>query len=167
METLYRKKPALFIAITHEQLVKHGIAQCISEGRQSSIIDGRPWAFSYKCYPISHEHDDFYAIPTRGGGSLMGPDHLLVIDHKGSIEVCSRVEFEAAHEPVGAELIAIPAMQDGVAIQDPKIESRLRCLEVACSVTPSSAADLIKDAKALLQWVYQDADPQIDWAQQV
>lgn len=155
METQYRKKPAIFIAITFEQLVQHGIAQCINEGRDSSIINGRPWSFSYKGYPISHESDDCYVIPTRVGGSLMGPDDLLVIDEKGGIEVCKRGEFEAAHEPVGVVL----AEQAGSATEVTNVESRLRCLEIACSVTPSSASDLLEDAEALLKWVYQDVKP--------
>ncbi|MEG0920275.1 MAG: Gp49 family protein [Comamonas sp.] len=118
MQTQYRKKPPVFTAITFDQLIAHGIAQCKEEGRESNIIDGRPWSFDYKCYPITHERDDCYNIPTRVGGSIMGPDDMLVIDEKGAIEVCRRAEFEATHEPVGVELQAILVSDNGLGALD-------------------------------------------------
>lgn len=35
------------------------------------------------------------------------------------------------------------------------IEVRLRCLEVAGSLQPSGAAELIRDAEELMKWVYK------------
>lgn len=35
------------------------------------------------------------------------------------------------------------------------VEVRLRCLEAACSLQPSSASGLIRDAEELMKWVYK------------
>lgn len=35
------------------------------------------------------------------------------------------------------------------------VESRIRCLEIASSLAPSTTADLMRDAEELLKWVYR------------
>lgn len=96
---LFRKKPVLIEAITFDELVAHGIAQCKAEGRQSNIVNGLPWSFNYAGHAISHENDSCYLIPTLEGTMKMGRTDLLITGVKGEIYPCKRDIFEATYEP--------------------------------------------------------------------
>lgn len=95
----YRKKPVVITAITFAQLVAHGIAQCEEDGRESNIVNGMPWSFSYNGHPITHENDDCYIIPTLEGSMKMGRDDMLITGVKREIYPCKREIFEATYEP--------------------------------------------------------------------
>lgn len=69
--------------VSFEALVAYGI----SAG--AVLINGMPWAFSYKDCPVTHENDDLYLISTPAGVALKfgrkdvlftGSDGILVCD---------------------------------------------------------------------------------------
>ena len=60
----------------------------------------------------------------------------------------------ALHRYASAHEATILAHQKGLDAPS-MIGARLRCLEVASSLKPSSTADLIRDAEELLKWVYK------------
>ncbi|EER61574.1 hypothetical protein AcdelDRAFT_0909 [Acidovorax delafieldii 2AN] len=98
--TQFRKKPVVITAITFDQLVAHGTERCKAEGRESNIVNGIPWSFSYAGQPITHENDDCYLIPTLEGTMKMGRDDMLITGVKGEIYPCKRDIFEATYEAV-------------------------------------------------------------------
>lgn len=98
--TQFRKKPVVITAITFDQLVAHGIERCKAEGRESNIVNGMPWSFSYAGHPITHENDDCYLIPTLEGTMKMGRDDMLITGVKGEIYPCKRDIFEATYDEV-------------------------------------------------------------------
>ncbi len=102
--TQFRKKPVVITAITFDQLVAHGTDLCKAEGRQSNIVNGMPWSFSYAGHPITHENDDCYLIPTLEGTMKMGRDDMLITGVKGEIYPCKRDIFEATYDAAPADL---------------------------------------------------------------
>ena len=98
--TQFRKKPVVITAITFDQFVTHGAEQCKAEGRESNIVNGMPWSFSYAGHPITHENDDCYLIPTLEGTMKMGRDDMLITGVKGEIYPCKRDIFEATYDEV-------------------------------------------------------------------
>lgn len=102
--TQFRKKPVVITAITFDQLVTHGTERCNAEGRQSNIVNGMPWSFSYAGHPITHENDDCYLIPTLEGTMKMGRDDMLITGVKGEIYPCKRDIFEATYDLAPADL---------------------------------------------------------------
>lgn len=102
--TQFRKKPVVITAITFDQLVAHGTDRCKAEGRQSNIVNGMPWSFSYAGHPITHENDDCYLIPTLEGTMKMGRDDMLITDVKGEIYLCKRDIFEATYDLAPSDL---------------------------------------------------------------
>lgn len=93
----YYKMPIVVEAISFDELVEHGIAQCKAEGRESNIINGKPWSFTYKGHPISHEADDCYIVPSleNPNGHHMTPDDVLITGTHGEIYPCKKHIFEA------------------------------------------------------------------------
>lgn len=117
--TQYRKKPVVIDAITFDELVQHGIEQCQAEGRESSIINGKPWSFTYKGYPITHERDDCYIIPTLESphGHHMTPDDMLITGVAGELYPCKIDIFQSTYQRVDNTGLpfgqAIEALKDG------------------------------------------------------
>lgn len=91
------KRPEMVEAITFDELVQHGINQCKSEGRESNIINGMPWSFSYNDHHISHENDQCYIIPTLEGSMNMTPDAMLITGVQGEIYPCRLDIFESTY----------------------------------------------------------------------
>ena len=112
--TQFRKKPVVITAITFDQLVAHGTVQCKAEGRQSNIVNGMPWSFSYAGHPITHENDDCYLIPTLEGTMKMGRDDMLITGVKGEIYPCKRDIFDATYDAAPHELPVVDAGPDSL-----------------------------------------------------
>lgn len=108
--TQFRKKPVVITAITFDQLVAHGIEQCKAEGRESNIVNGMPWSFSYAGHPVTHENDSCYLIPTLEGTMKMGRDDMLITGVKGEIYPCKRDIFEATYDEAPT---ALPVVDPG------------------------------------------------------
>src|SRR5574340_695840 len=106
----FRKKPVVITAITFDQLVAHGIDQCRAEDRESNIVNGMPWSFSYAGHHVTHENDDCYLIPTLEGTMQMGRDDMLITGVKGEIYPCKRDIFNATYE---AAPTALPVIDPG------------------------------------------------------
>lgn len=71
--------PAGVCRTTFDELVRHGLAECLAEHRDDSIVNGMPWSFTYKGMPVSHENDDCYIVAgvrfERGQVLLTEPGH--------------------------------------------------------------------------------------------
>ena len=149
--TQFRKKPVVITAITFDQLVAHGTVQCKAEGRQSNIVNGMPWSFSYAGYPITHENDDCYLIPTLEGTMKMGRDDMLITGVKGEIYPCKRDIFEATYDSAPADLEQeIQAKADnGPRVTPADIEANIACehyFTAADGVIGQQAIKTIEDA---------------------
>lgn len=90
----YRKKPVTIEAITFDELVAHGVATA------ATLINGRPWSFSYAGHPITHENDDCYLIPTLEGIMRYERGDMLITGVKGEIYPCKPDIFAMTYEPV-------------------------------------------------------------------
>ncbi len=90
---MYRKKSVVIEAITFDELVEHG-KKCAT-----STVDGVPWAFSYRGYPITHHNDNCYLIPAPDGVTPLGRGDMLIIGVVGEIYPCKLDIFEATYEP--------------------------------------------------------------------
>lgn len=87
----YTKKPVTVEAITFDELVQYG------RDNGENIVDGMPWSFKYKGWPISHERDDCYLIPTLEGTHNMTPADMLITGVKGEIYPCKLDIFELTY----------------------------------------------------------------------
>ncbi len=132
--TQYRKKPVVITAITFAQLVAHGIEQCQAEGRESNIVNGMPWSFSYAGHPVTHENDNCYLIPTLEGTMQMGRDDMLITGVKGEIYPCKRDIFEATYDAAPAVLPVI----------DPGPDSLEREIQAKANNGPRVTPDALK-----------------------
>ena len=91
----YRKKPVVIEAITFDELVKHGRANC-----GPHLHNGMPWSFNYQGQPITHHTDTCYVIPTLEGTMHFNRGDMLITGIKGEIYPCKPDIFEATYEKV-------------------------------------------------------------------
>lgn len=91
----YRKKPVIIEAITFEEFVEYGKCTC-----GENIHDGIPWSFNYFGYPITHEDDDCYLIPTIEGTMRFKRGDMLITGVNGEIYPCKIDIFEKTYELV-------------------------------------------------------------------
>ncbi len=91
----FRKKPVVIEAITFDELVAHGIANCGPHRH-----NGMPWSFNYEGQPITHENDDCYLIPTIEGTMKFNRGEMLITGVKGEIYPCRMDIFEATYDPL-------------------------------------------------------------------
>lgn len=113
-----------FAAITFDELVQHGIAQCKAEGRESNIVRGLPWSFKYRGLPVSHENDECYLVSTAIHTLVVTPDHILVVNVGNNAPMAvRREEFDSIYRPV--QLSGALAAQP-----DPTVEQAKKLLEI-------------------------------------
>lgn len=91
---LYVKKPIAVEVITFDELVAHGIRV------GSNIVNGVPWSFKYRGYPITHENDDCYLLPTLEGTMKFTRADMLITGIQGEIYPCKIDIFNATYDPV-------------------------------------------------------------------
>lgn len=91
----FRKKPVVIEAITFDELVAHGLANCHASG----VVNGMPWSFTYAGHAITHENDNCYLIPTLEGTMSMSRSDMLITGVKGEIYPCKSDIFAATYEP--------------------------------------------------------------------
>jgi hypothetical protein len=90
----FKKLPVIVEAITFDELVAHGI----STG--ATLHNGMPWSFDYMGYPITHENDGCYIIPTLEGNHYMTQADMLITGDKGEIYPCKTDIFMLTYEAV-------------------------------------------------------------------
>ena len=93
----FRKLPVVIEAITFDEFIEHG------KNTGCPLVEGMPWAFHYAGYPITHENDECYLIPTLEGTHHMTPDDMLITGVAGEIYPCKIDIFNATYEPVPAQ----------------------------------------------------------------
>lgn len=59
----------------------------------ANIVNGMPWSFTYKGYPVSHENDERYliSVPNSPLNLNFTPGDLLVTNADGSLSVTSGI----------------------------------------------------------------------------
>lgn len=89
----YRNKPVEVEAFTFEDV--------LAEGRKNSTysVNGVPWSFAFKGYPVTHERDDCYLIRMGKKTSVLDENQILVLS-LGDAFVCSREDFAEAYERI-------------------------------------------------------------------
>ena len=90
----YRKKPVIIEAITFDELVAYG------KEHTNNIVAGMPWSFGYQGYPITHENDDCYLIPTLEGIMKFQRGDMLITGVQGEIYPCKADIFVSTYEAV-------------------------------------------------------------------
>lgn len=89
-----RKKPVVVEAITFDEFVQYG------KEHTDNIVNGMPWSFEYKGYPITHENDECYIIPTLEGNHNFTPADVLITGVRGEIYPCKIDIFKETYEVV-------------------------------------------------------------------
>ena len=92
-----RKKPVEVEAITFDEFVKYGLEHT------DVVVNGMPWSFEYKGWPITHENDQCYIIPTLEGQHFFTPDDVLITGVNGEIYPCKIDIFKKTYEPAEAD----------------------------------------------------------------
>lgn len=92
----YRKKPEIVDAITFDEFVAYG------KKNTDNIVNGMPWSFEFRGYPITHENDNCYIIAfTKGDYNLyFTSKDMLIIDSGGKIHLCGLDRFKEIYEYV-------------------------------------------------------------------
>jgi hypothetical protein len=90
----YRKKQVVVEAITFDELVQHG------KDSGANIVNGMPWSFKYRQWPITHENDECYLIPTLEGVHHFTPKDMLITGVAGEIYPCKIDIFKQTYEAV-------------------------------------------------------------------
>ena len=89
-----RKKPVVVEAITFDEFVKYGLEHT------DNVVDGMPWSFEYNGWPVTHENDKCYIIPTLEGNHIFTPNDMLITGVNGEIYPCKLDVFNKTYEPV-------------------------------------------------------------------
>lgn len=90
---LFKKKPVVVEAITFQELIEFGKANC------KILHNGIPWNFEYMGVSITHENDECYLIPTLEGVFDFTPKDMLITGVNGEIYPCKIEIFEKSYEP--------------------------------------------------------------------
>lgn len=90
----YRKKQEEIEAITFDEFIEYG------KNNGANIVNGMPWDFDYKGYPVTHENDKCYIIPAHQGSSYFTPEDMLITPEDGKIYPCKIEIFEKTYEAV-------------------------------------------------------------------
>lgn len=100
----FRKKPVVIEAITFAEFVQHG------REHGANIVNGMPWSWKYNGWPVSHETDTCYLIPTLEGTHNFTPADVLITGVKGEIYPCKKDIFALTYEPAEDDfLLGVPA----------------------------------------------------------
>ena len=92
----FREIPVIVEAITFGDFVQYGIEHT------KNLVNGEPWSFDYKGFPITHETDECYLVPskkTKYGICDFTPDDVLVLEN-GELVVYKKDEFESFYEAI-------------------------------------------------------------------
>lgn len=89
----YKKKEPIVEAITFAELIQHGV----DSGAQ--LVNGMPWSFEYKGYPVTMENDSLYFVSVNGVLQSIASDEVIVIDGD-EVDVITKSYFEKKYEPV-------------------------------------------------------------------
>lgn len=90
----FRKKPVEIEAITFQEFVEYG------KKNTTNIVNGMPWSFDYNGYPVTHENDECYLIPTLEGSMKFTPQDMLITGVNGEIYPCKLPIFAKTYERV-------------------------------------------------------------------
>lgn len=93
--TKARKRPIEVRMISFENFVTYGKNQ-----KGVNIVGGMPWSFNFMGYPVTHERDDLYLIPTPEGVMRFTPDDVLMIGVKGEIYPYKKDIFNSTYDLV-------------------------------------------------------------------
>lgn len=89
----FRRKPDEVEAYTFKEVIQAGIDS------GAALVNGMPWSFIFKGYPVTHERDKLYLIKLENGTSGLSEDNMLVLAD-GCSFVCSKSVFEQIYERV-------------------------------------------------------------------
>lgn len=91
----YREKPLIIEAVTFDEFIEYG------KRHDANIVNGMPWSFKYRGWPVTHENDKEYLIPTKIEGIVkFTPDDMLVTGIHGDIYVCKIDAFRKTYEQI-------------------------------------------------------------------
>ena len=86
----YRKKPVIIEAITFADFVEYA----------KNNSNPPYWSFDYKGFPITHENDECYLIPTLEGVYRFTPNDMLITGINGEVYPCKLDIFEKTYDTV-------------------------------------------------------------------
>jgi hypothetical protein len=88
----YRKKEDEVIALTFDEFIRYGV------NSGANIVNGMPWSFNINGYPVTHENDRCYLIPTTGGTLRFTPDYMLVTENNGVVQLITKDVFDFTYK---------------------------------------------------------------------
>jgi len=88
------KKPKVIEAITFNEFLEIGRKTPGNETREF------PWYFQFNGYPVTHENDKCYLIPTNYDVLKFTSEDVLVIEENGEIYPCKIDVFKEHYESV-------------------------------------------------------------------
>lgn len=74
-------------AINFNDFVKYGIET------GAALVNGMPWSFNYKGYPVTHENDELYLICANKEIIRFSNKDVLISNDRGVIYTCKEPEF--------------------------------------------------------------------------
>lgn len=79
-------------AITFDEFIKYGIET------GAALVNGMPWNFSYKGYPVTHENDKLYLICANNDIIKFSNQDALISNDSGLIYTCKASDLSAEYK---------------------------------------------------------------------
>ena len=95
----YRRRERTVQAITFEELVEFG-----RRNGKANIVNGMPWSFDFRGFPITHENDECYLLPAPGLTMRFNRGDMLVIE-KDQIYPLPPDTFAYFYEPAEPDVL--------------------------------------------------------------
>lgn len=90
----YRNKPTKVEGVTFHEFVKYGLEHT------TNIVNGMPWSFIYKGYPVTHENDKCYLVIQSGKTYRFTSDDILIITRENTLYPCNINLFNEIFKPL-------------------------------------------------------------------
>jgi hypothetical protein len=111
MSNNYTLKPVVVEVFTFEEILAHG------KENATSVVNGVPWAFTFKGVAFTHEREDCYHFSTFVGVHVFTKDHVLMVEPRGMYP-CSKAFLESDFVQVGPAVSAMQILMDALTKDD-------------------------------------------------
>lgn len=79
-------------AVSFKEFIEHGI------NNSSNIVDGVPWSFSFRGYPVTHENDSSFIISFQNRSENFKSTDILIISKGCIVEIFNIYNFLQDYE---------------------------------------------------------------------
>lgn len=89
---IYKEKPREIEVYTWKEFIEYG------KKHSENSVEGIPWSFKFKDFPVTHETDEKYLINIYSISKIMTPNHVFITNLYGFPDTMSIEEFEKQFE---------------------------------------------------------------------